>query len=91
MIHTEDHEVEEGGRPVSVIELFFDLVFAALLSKLGGVLISELRHPTILGFYVLVFQLVYQSWVHVTSFINRFGSETASDKLFIACVGFGYA
>ncbi len=25
-----------------------------------------------------------QSWLHVTSFINRFASETASDKLFIA-------
>lgn len=86
-----DQGDEEDGRPVSVIELFFDLVFAALLSKLGGILVGELRHPVEVLFYILVFQLVYQSWLHVTSFINRFASETASDKLFIAyvwsCVG----
>lgn len=77
---------EEEGRPVSVIELFYDLIFAALLSKLGGILVGQLRHPTQVLFYVLVFQLIYQSWLHVTSFINRFASESASDKLFVAYV-----
>lgn len=76
----------EEGRPVSVIELFFDLVFAALLSKLGAILVGQLRHPTQVLFYVLFFQLMYQSWLHVTSFINRFASESASDKVFIAYV-----
>jgi len=55
-----DHHDDEEERPVSVIELFFDLVFAALLSKLGGILVGELRHPAQVLYYILIFQLVYQ-------------------------------
>lgn len=61
---------EEGPseeRPVSPLELFFDLFFAALLSKLGHTLSEHLgTHPGhVLFYYVIVFQLTYQNWLQV--------------------------
>lgn len=61
---------EEGPseeRPVSPLELFFDLFFAALLSKLGHILSEHLgTHPGhVLFYYVIVFQLTYQNWLQV--------------------------
>jgi low temperature requirement protein LtrA len=54
-------------RPVSPLELFFDLFFAALLSKLGHILSEHLgTHPGhVLFYYVIVFQLTYQNWLQV--------------------------
>jgi hypothetical protein len=75
LIQAGDHHDEEE-RPVSVIELFFDLVFAALLSKLGAILVGELRHPTQVLFYVLIFQLIYQVLVMIVGlFENGLGGE----------------
>lgn len=64
-IISEEGPAEE--RPVSPLELSFDLFFAALLSKLGHTLSEHLgTHPGhVLFYYVIVFQLTYQNWLQV--------------------------
>jgi len=52
---------------VSPLELFFDLFFAALLSKLGHTLSEHLGTHSghVLFYHVIVFQLTYQNWLQV--------------------------
>lgn len=52
---------------MSPLELFFDLFFAALLSKLGHTLSEHLGTHSghVLFYHVIVFQLTYQNWLQV--------------------------
>jgi low temperature requirement protein LtrA len=54
------------ARPVSPVELFYDLFIAATLAKLGPVLADNLsKHPIQILYFIVVFLLVFESWIQV--------------------------
>ena len=79
-------------RPVSPTELFFDLFFAALLSKVGHNLAEHLsEHPLQVLYFILIFQLIYQNWVQVSLlFLDHcLGLSTSSRNLTFVFVDAG--
>ncbi|MHA6261207.1 low temperature requirement protein A [Sporosarcina sp. CAU 1771] len=68
------------------LELFFDLIFVAAISKTTRVLLN-LENGTIpleyLFKFVLIFIPIWWSWVGHTLYTNRFGEEKLSQRLFM--------
>ena len=65
----------EGGKPVSLLELFFDLIFVYAISKLTGILEHQATHSISLQsiwLYILAALVVLQVWLYQTNYNNRF-------------------
>ncbi len=62
------------SKPVSMIELFYDLVFVYMISKATG-LIHHLHHGVVEPFSLIVFAFVVivfiNSWMVQSVFVNR--------------------
>lgn len=73
------------SKRVSMIELFYDLVFAYMISQATG-LIHHLHHGTIAPISFLIFALIVvvfiNSWMVQSVFTNRFGSSSWTDITF---------
>lgn len=73
-------------KKVSLIELFYDLVFVYMISQATG-LIHHLHNGVIglstFSIFALVVILFINSWMIQTVFINRYGNDSWSNKLFI--------
>eukprot|EP00968_Pinguiococcus_pyrenoidosus_P022749 scaffold3350_cov268-Pinguiococcus_pyrenoidosus.AAC.16 len=80
--HTEEgrmsRSVAEEGRKVTWSELFFDLVFVTLISRLGEAF--QEGHMTLLQ-AVLVFRVLIENWWDVTMYTCRFFTDDVPSKL----------
>ncbi|MCI1894234.1 MAG: low temperature requirement protein A [Lactobacillus sp.] len=70
------------SKPVSMIELFYDLVFVYMIAKATG-LLHQLEHGVIAPLTLVVFAFVVivfiNSWMVQTVFVNRFGASSWTD------------
>lgn len=73
-------------KKVTWLELFYDLLFVAAVSKANHVLLHA-DHGAIpieyLSKFVLIFIPIWWGWVGQTLFINRFGQDIASHRIFM--------
>jgi low temperature requirement protein LtrA len=73
-------------KKVTWLELFYDLLFVAAVSKASHVLlhVEEGSIPgEILTKFVLIFIPIWWAWVGQTLFINRFGQDILSHRIFL--------
>jgi low temperature requirement protein LtrA len=75
-----DEELERERR-VSWLELFYDLVFVVVISRLSHHLAAHLDWQGLLGF-VLLFLPVWWVWIGGTIYNERFEAEDASHRIF---------
>jgi low temperature requirement protein LtrA len=69
-------------RKVTWDELFFDLVFVAVIALLGQVLHSDVTSENIKKF-IMLFYPIWSCWLNTTNFTNRFGAHDLSFKLYV--------
>lgn len=67
-------------RHATWLELFFDLVFVAIVGELAHTLVEEVSWASVLGFAAL-FVPVWWSWIGATFFANRFDTDDAIFRL----------
>jgi low temperature requirement protein LtrA len=74
------------AKKVTWLELFYDLLFVAAVSKAGHVLL-HVEHDTIPIPYLLKFVLiivpVWWAWVGQSLFVNRYGEDSVSHRVFL--------
>ena len=74
----------EEHRAASPMELFFDLIMAASFAKLGEAIAEDGNSNWGCFYYYLVcFYIIYQNWLNVLTFTNRFANEGAFDGIFL--------
>jgi low temperature requirement protein LtrA len=69
-------------QPVGWLELFFDLVYVATIIAIGNWFSHHLSLEGIAGF-VLIFTIVWSSWVGTVFFLNRFDQGDVGTRLII--------
>lgn len=73
-------------KKVTWLELFYDLLFVAAVSKASHVLV-HVHHGTIpleyLSKFVLIFVPIWWAWVGQSLFVNRFGRDSTSHRVFL--------
>ncbi|MEI7026349.1 low temperature requirement protein A [Paenibacillus sp. y28] len=74
-------------KKVTWLELFYDLLFVAAVSKASHVLL-HVEHGSFsieyLAKFVLIFVPVWWAWVGETLFVNRFGQDILSHRIFLS-------
>ncbi|WP_310833279.1 low temperature requirement protein A [Paenibacillus pedocola] len=73
-------------KKVTWLELFYDLLFVAAVSKASHVLLhveDETLSIETLGKFVLIFIPIWWAWVGQTLFVNRFGQDSVSHRIFL--------
>lgn len=78
-LHAAGHD---AGRKVTWLELFYDLVYVAVLIQLGNVLSEEISWPGVLRF-VLLFAPIWWAWTGITFYMNRFVVDDLAHRLLI--------
>jgi low temperature requirement protein LtrA len=71
---------EDGERPTTWLEMFFDLVFVVAIDQVARRLHADLSTRTVLGFIVL-YGAVWWAWVGYVIYNDRFGTDDLSDRL----------
>jgi low temperature requirement protein LtrA len=71
---------EDGERPTTWLEMFFDLVFVVAVDQVARRLHAELSIQSILGFMVL-YGAVWWAWVGYVIYNDRFGTDDLGDRL----------
>jgi low temperature requirement protein LtrA len=71
---------EEGERPTTWLELFFDLVFVVAIDQVARRLHGDVTAMNVLGFVVL-YGAVWWAWVGYVVYNDRFGTDDLSDRL----------
>jgi low temperature requirement protein LtrA len=71
---------EEGHRPTSWLELFFDLVFVVAVDQVARRLNDDASVRGVLGF-ILLYGAVWWAWVGYVIYNDRFGTDDLSDRL----------
>src|SRR5690349_385819 len=74
------------AKKVTWLELFYDLIFVAAISKATHVLLHE-HHGVIpieyLWKFLLMFIPIWWAWVGQSLFMNRFGEDTTKQRIFM--------
>ncbi|NQX48654.1 low temperature requirement protein A [Paenibacillus tritici] len=73
-------------KKVTWLELFYDLLFVAAVSKASHVLLhveDETLSLETLGKFVLIFIPIWWAWVGQTLFVNRYGQDTVTHRIFL--------
>ncbi|RNB90724.1 low temperature requirement protein A [Brevibacillus fluminis] len=73
-------------KKVTWLELFYDLLFVAAVSKAGHVLLhveSGVVPIEYLTKFVLIFVPIWWAWVGQSLFVNRFGQDILSHRIFL--------
>ena len=71
---------EEGERPTTWLEMFFDLVFVVAIDQVARRLHGDLSFVAVTGFIVL-YGAVWWAWVGYVIYNDRFGTDDLSDRL----------
>ena len=67
--------VRSREQAVSLVELFYDLVFVYAISRVTGIFDGGRLTPLGFGQYFIASLVVLQAWMYMTNYINRFGRE----------------
>ncbi|KWX85473.1 hypothetical protein AMQ83_24550 [Paenibacillus riograndensis] len=73
-------------KKVTWLELFYDLLYVAAVSKASHVLLhveDETLSLETLGKFVLIFIPIWWAWVGQTLFVNRYGQDIVSHRIFL--------
>ena len=70
---------EEGERPTSWLEFFFDLVFVVAVEQLAGRLEHHVTGHAVLV-YLALYGTIWWAWVGFVLFTDRFGTDDISDR-----------
>lgn len=68
-------------RKISWLELFYDLVYVAMISELTGQLAKDLTWAG-LGYFLFLFSLIFWSWVNGSLYHDIHGSENVRTRFF---------
>ncbi|QJD81947.1 low temperature requirement protein A [Cohnella herbarum] len=83
---TNQHHPASSDRKVTWLELFYDLLFVAAVSKAGHVLLhvenGYISFEYLMKF-VLIFVPIWWAWVGQSLFVNRFGQDILSHRIFL--------
>jgi low temperature requirement protein LtrA len=71
---------EDGERPTTWLEMFFDLVFVVAIDQVARRLHGDLSTHSVVGFIVL-YGAVWWAWVGYVIYNDRFGTDDLSDRL----------
>src|SRR6187431_3115376 len=71
---------DEGKRPTSWLEFFFDLVFVVAIDQLARRLQHDVSGHTTLV-YLALYAPVWWAWVGFVNYTDRFGTDDISDRL----------
>ncbi|MFD0693407.1 low temperature requirement protein A [Paenibacillus sp. GCM10027628] len=80
------HNTVFAEKKVTWLELFYDLLFVAAVSKASHVLLhveSGLIPVEYLIKFVLIFVPIWWAWVGQSLFVNRFGQDSLSHRIFL--------
>ncbi|GIP23280.1 low temperature requirement protein A [Paenibacillus sp. J22TS3] len=80
------HRNPLAEKKVTWLELFYDLLFAAAVSKAAHVLIhveAGVVPIEYLSKFVLIFVPIWWAWVGQSLFVNRFGQDIFSHRIFL--------
>ena len=80
-LYPREGEVDEHGE--SWLELFYDLVFVAVLIQLGNVLSDDVSWAGF-GRFVVLFAPIWWIWSNFTFYMNRFNADDLWHRLIIA-------
>lgn len=77
-----------GGKPgevreqeVSLLELFYDLIFVYAISAMTSILEGVELGPRVFFHYFIASFVVLQAWMYMTNYVNRFGQNRVHEKL----------
>ncbi|MCB0157354.1 MAG: low temperature requirement protein A, partial [Caldilineaceae bacterium] len=77
------HQAAHGEvRKVTWLELFYDLVYVAVLIQLGNILSDDVS-PVGLMRFVVLFVPVWWAWTGITFYMNRFVADDVVHRLLI--------
>lgn len=80
------HNAASADKKVTWLELFYDLLFVAAVSKASHVLL-HVENGSIpveyLTKFVLIFVPIWWAWVGQSLFVNRFGQDILSHRIFL--------
>lgn len=83
---TEHRSTSMAEKKVTWLELFYDLLFVAAVSKASHVLL-HVETGTIpleyLSKFILIFVPIWWAWVGQSVFVNRFGQDIFSHRIFL--------
>jgi low temperature requirement protein LtrA len=71
---------EDGERPTTWLEMFFDLVFVVAVDQVARRLHTDLSARTVVGF-VILYGAVWWAWVGYVIYNDRFGTDDLGDRL----------
>jgi low temperature requirement protein LtrA len=71
---------EDGERPTTWLEMFFDLVFVVAVDQVARRLHADLSARSVVGFVVL-YGAVWWAWVGYVIYNDRFGTDDLSDRV----------
>jgi low temperature requirement protein LtrA len=76
----QDSEGEQERR-ATWLELFYDLIFVAVIGELAHSLSAHLNFPGLVDF-ILLFVPIWWCWIGATFYATRFDNDTVSDRIF---------
>lgn len=71
----------DPNRSVSFLELFFDLVFVAIIAQLAHALAEDPSWSSV-GWFVFLFYAVWSSWINGTLYHDLHGTDDLSTRVF---------
>ncbi|NQX70385.1 low temperature requirement protein A [Paenibacillus alba] len=80
------HHAASADKKVTWLELFYDLLFVAAVSKASHVLIHVENGSIPVEYlmkFVLIFIPIWWAWVGQSLFVNRFGQDIISHRIFL--------
>ncbi|GBB99866.1 hypothetical protein RclHR1_03660013 [Rhizophagus clarus] len=79
-IDTLHREAEE--RTSSYVELFWDLIFVAVVQNLGHILVEDISFGTVLRF-IITFYPIYRVWLDIHNYLNVYSSKDVLEKFLL--------
>uniref|UniRef100_U9T6P4 Uncharacterized protein n=2 Tax=Rhizophagus irregularis TaxID=588596 RepID=U9T6P4_RHIID len=80
--HNKNLHREAEERRVSFTELFWDLIFVAVIGNLGHDLVEDISGTNIERF-ILTFYPIYKIWLDMTVYMNFYSTEDLFEKFFL--------
>ncbi|PKC15655.1 hypothetical protein RhiirA5_483782 [Rhizophagus irregularis] len=80
--HIDTLHREAGERVSSFAELFWDLIFVAVVQNLGHILVEDISFGTIQRF-IITFYPVYRVWLDVHNYLNVYSSKDILEKFLL--------
>lgn len=79
-----EERIRSREQPVSLVELFYDLIYVYAISRVTGIFDSaEVTVPQFTHYFVATF-VVMQAWMYMTNYINRFGRARVYENVALA-------